>query len=755
MLHRRFLLVVIASLALVAGCSKDPNVAKREFVESGDTFMEQGKTSEAIIQYRNAVQQDPLYGIARLKLSRALRQSGDFTNAYREGVRAADILKTDASAQVEAGELLLLARQFPEAQDRADKALSIDPKMVPAQILRANALAGLNKPEDAIKDIEAAIRLQPDRSQTYTTLGAMEAFRGNRDRALDAFQKAVQMDPKSIDARLSLGYFQWVTGHPAEAEAALTGALQIDPASQATHRMLAFFYADQKRPKDTEIHLKALVESKEPNAPLWLADFYQGQKRYDDAQKVLEGIAGAGDARAAQAKIRLAGMGAGAGDIPGALKLVDEVLSKSPNDYDALTAKAMLLTQQQHLDEAFATAQAATKAEPKVADGHYILGRIELARGHRDAALAAFKDTVAANPRMAPAQLELARLSLASGDLDSAESFARAAIDSVHGYVEAHLVLTRIQLLRGDAAKAEPVVRALAKILPDRPDVQEEVGRLELAKKNYAAARVAFERALKVQPTQIDALAGAIAVDFEDHKIDAVKARLQQMVQQSPKSPAILMLAAHAYASMPDDTMVESLALRTLDADPNNGDAYSMISGLYIKQGRLNDALARVAEYAKKRPNSVGVHTTLGMLNEMQGHIPEAQAEYERALALDSQAAVAANNLAAIYMKTGGNLNMALTLAQTAKSRLPDDPRIDDTLGMAYYKKGNHDLAVAPIARAAKAVPKSATYQYHLGLANAALGRNADARAAFQKALVLDPHFADAADARQALAKLN
>jgi Flp pilus assembly protein TadD len=98
---------------------------------------------------------------------------------------------------------------------------------------------------------------------------------------------------------------------------------------------------------------------------------------------------------------------------------------------------------------------------------------------------------------------------------------------------------------------------------------------------------------------------------------------------------------------------------------------------------------------------------------------------------------------------------MALTLAQTAKSRLPDDPRIDDTLGMAYYKKGNHDLAVAPIARAAKAVPKSATYQYHLGLANAALGRNADARAAFQKALVLDPHFADAADARQALAKLN
>ena len=63
--------VVLAVSLAAAGCRKDPEFAKQEYLKSGDRYMESGKVAEAIVQYRNAVQQDPRFGEARLKLAEA------------------------------------------------------------------------------------------------------------------------------------------------------------------------------------------------------------------------------------------------------------------------------------------------------------------------------------------------------------------------------------------------------------------------------------------------------------------------------------------------------------------------------------------------------------------------------------------------------------------------------------------------------------------------------------------------------------
>src|SRR4029453_7552411 len=83
--------VVVASLA-AAGCRKDPEFAKQEYLKSGNRYMESGKVAEAIVQYRNAVQQDPRFGEARLKLAKAYVKVGDGRRSYAEYVRAAGLL---------------------------------------------------------------------------------------------------------------------------------------------------------------------------------------------------------------------------------------------------------------------------------------------------------------------------------------------------------------------------------------------------------------------------------------------------------------------------------------------------------------------------------------------------------------------------------------------------------------------------------------------------------------------------------------
>ncbi|MDP9049759.1 MAG: hypothetical protein M3O31_03415, partial [Acidobacteriota bacterium] len=56
----RFTATLAVSLALffTAGCSRDPNVRKQKFLDSGKKFEAAGKYKEAAIQFSNALKLD-------------------------------------------------------------------------------------------------------------------------------------------------------------------------------------------------------------------------------------------------------------------------------------------------------------------------------------------------------------------------------------------------------------------------------------------------------------------------------------------------------------------------------------------------------------------------------------------------------------------------------------------------------------------------------------------------------------------------
>jgi len=743
--------LLIGALAFT-GCSKDPEVAKREFVRSGDEYVAQKKLREAVVEYRNAVQQDPRFAEARQKLAQTYLQLGDLSNAFQEFVRAADLLPADADAQVKAGEMLLVARQFPEAKARADKALATKPAHVAALILRANALAGLNKLDDAVTEVEQAIRTDPDRSESYASLGMMQLIRGDRAQAETAFKRAVDTNPNSTPARLALANFYAVIGRREEAETQFKEAIRIDPKDILANRALAYFYVGSGRAPLAEPHLKTVAEVA-PNASgkLILADYYLAMRRMDDARKLLEDVAATDNEGFATAKLRLAALGVSAGDQAAAARLVDDVLAKFPSHVEALIAKSDLLARAGKLDESLAVAEAAVAANQRSARAQFALGKVYALRREESDAIGAFNQSLQLNPRLADPEVELAKIHLSHGRLDDAEHFAQSAITKVAGYAEAHLLLARIYLLKRMPAKAEPSLKALSAAFPNSPAVQSEVGLLELSKNNRAAARAAFERALTKNPTYVDALAGLIQMDIEDKRFDAVKGRIAEALRAKPKDGPILLLASRTYGSLGDLATAEKMLQQAIATDPNNLDAYGLLGRLYATQERLGEATSQFEQLAEKQPKSVAAHTLTGILLDMQHKTSEARARYERALEVDPRAAVAANNLAWIYTETGGNLDMALQLAQTAKSQLPDRPEVNDTLGWIYHKKGLSAMAVNPLLQSIQKDPKNATYYYHLGMAYAGSGDKDRARVSLQRALSLDANFSGAAEARETL----
>src|SRR5262245_66572318 len=105
---RRATFALLGLCVIVAGCRKDPETAKRQYFASAEQYMAEGKIPEAIVQYRNAIQQDPKYGEARYKLAEAYAKSNDAQNAFREYVRAADLLPENEDAKIKDGRLVTL-----------------------------------------------------------------------------------------------------------------------------------------------------------------------------------------------------------------------------------------------------------------------------------------------------------------------------------------------------------------------------------------------------------------------------------------------------------------------------------------------------------------------------------------------------------------------------------------------------------------------------------------------------------------------
>jgi Flp pilus assembly protein TadD len=144
----------------------------------------------------------------------------------------------------------------------------------------------------------------------------------------------------------------------------------------------------------------------------------------------------------------------------------------------------------------------------------------------------------------------------------------------------------------------------------------------------------------------------------------------------------------------------------------------------------------------------------LGVIHEGRKEYDKAKVRYEQALRINPKFGPAANNLAIIYADRDGDIDRALSLAQTAREQLPQDPLVADTLGWLYYKKNVNRYAVSLLKEAATKASDNPVIQYHLGLAYQKNGDKELAKQAFQASLKLNPGHPGADEARKLLGEL-
>ena len=234
------------------------------------------------------------------------------------------------------------------------------------------------------------------------------------------------------------------------------------------------------------------------------------------------------------------------------------------------------------------------------------------------------------------------------------------------------------------------------------------------------SALPALRRALELNPMELDAVHGMVALDqAEGRRRSEAFARLRTLLDRAPKDAGLLMIAGRANLITGNLDEAEALLRRATEADPNTFDAYSDLGQVYLRKGRLDDARRSYERRVARETRPVEALTMVALIHQMQNHVDEARRTFEQVLVYDPKALVAANNLAWIYAEQGGNLDVALQLAQTASAAAPESGEVADTLGWIYLKKELYPLAIKTLERAVALDPKKPGIHYHLGLAYA------------------------------------
>ncbi|MGB9407536.1 MAG: tetratricopeptide repeat protein, partial [Terracidiphilus sp.] len=277
------------------------------------------------------------------------------------------------------------------------------------------------------------------------------------------------------------------------------------------------------------------------------------------------------------------------------------------------------------------------------------------------------------------------------------------------------------------------------------------LGELRYAQKRYPEGATLLEQALQYDPNSIASLRGLVNYDLMKKQPAQAMARLNAQIAKSPKNSGFYDMLALIQAQNKNLDQAAATAQKAMDMNPDDGEAVSIYAQLQAQSGKTANAIGAWEQWSKAHPNNAGGLAILGMLEESRGNKQKAEDYYKKALVLQPTQPVAANNLAYLMLQNGENVDVALSLAETARRGMPDSPNSADTLAWAYYFKGTYGYARDLLEDALKINPNSTAMQYHLGMVYVKLGDRNNATIHFKKAISMEPDSQAAKDARAAL----
>jgi tetratricopeptide (TPR) repeat protein len=419
------------------------------------------------------------------------------------------------------------------------------------------------------------------------------------------------------------------------------------------------------------------------------------------------------------------------------------VLKSHPDDATGLLLRGQLRIDQHRFEDGLVDLQHATRTDPTSAPAHYYLAIAELQQRKDTLARGELKAALELQPNLVAARTLLAQLELNSGDQEKALADLETVTASKPATLDPYIARSVLLAKRGNSAKATDDLLPLLNEFPqpaERAVTYRALAWIAFNQKKYSDARKFLDRAESLQSQSKDTLYLYGLTYIAEKNLDAARSFLQQRLKKNPEWAEGYEAAGELCAMAGRYPDSEASFQKALSINPKLTSAWQGLGQVLDSESKFDAALAAFEKVTQQSPDSTTAYLSIAQLQDKRGEWTLAQTAYQKVLQLDPDNVAAKNNLAWNYAEHGGNIDVALRLAQEANQSSPDNPEVCDTLGWVYIKKNAPASAVQVLKKSLALAPNNPEYNYHLGVAYLREGDAVRAKDLLRAAVHIEPH---------------
>lgn len=662
--------LLIASLGL-AGCGALLTPHYR--IERAQREMKAGKWQNAAFDLSAALRKQPKNTHAWLLLAKVSLDAADPNGANSALTHARDTgAKSEQVDPLQARVWLATGKAHDLLDAMAHRTITLpEPEYT---VLRARALFSTGQTDLAVTLLQPLVARDPGLTEAQDVLAECLAAQGKLGEALTRLAAAERAAPTAPEPHLLRGrIYQWL-GQFSAAEQSILHALKLMPASEpVTHRVTALIGLTESRLAlgqiaDAVKSQKALARM-EPQAP---------------------------ETQLLDARIKLAH-----NDLVGATSELERVVNGAPQFVQARMTLGAALAQQGDYAQAQQQLQQVISETPDNIEARRLLADVQLKLGQPEAALGVLTPALAA-PRLDPQLLQL------FDEAAKRSGNSQALTEALERNVKAH---------PHDQAAADN----LAGVYLSTGHADQA---LSLLQKSASHLDLRGDRLL------ITALLATRGPDVAGRQVEA-------LVKARPRDPATLDMAASYWAARGQMDRARTLLRQAIAADPNDLTSLIHLAQVEEQQGDAAAAERRLSGALKAHPEALAVRLALAKALMQSHQVAQARTVLEGAKDADSSPDVQFG-LAQVAL-VQGDLTQANAAFNRAIALRPGQTQLVEDAGLLLMRTNQYSAALDRFTQATTAEPGNAMYWLASARAQLALNQPAPARASLEKAAKLQP----------------
>ncbi|MBN8731774.1 MAG: tetratricopeptide repeat protein [Acidobacteria bacterium] len=746
-----FILALVAIFTLVA-CGS-PETQKKRLLEAGNKYFKENKFKEASIIYRKALQKDARYGEAYYRLGLSELRLGRYGDALRAFERASELQPENEDASSRLGDLYLsiylsdrtrfkqLLTDFSELSDRM---LKRNPKSFAGLRMKGYQLVAENKVGEATGFFEKALAVKPD--DTTVMLAYVQALYGAGDK-----EKSITLGKEFLSKNKNFGPlydFLYLNAlgqkNIPEAESILKSKLENNPKIAVYYTELAAHYLRAQKEAEMKATLSRLTSNTKdfPTGRKVVGDFYFRIGAFESAIAEYEAGIQADPSAKKDYQKRIVEVMNLQGRRAEAVALANKVVEENKDDAEAQAIRASLRMRggsKADVETSIKEFQSIITRMPDNPVVRFNLGEALMSKGELDQARVQFDEAIKLRSSYLPPRLALSRIHLLKGEFPKAKQMSEEILQQAPRSIPGHLIRASALMGQRDLAGARGEINAIFQISPENNDAYYLRAMIDYSEQKMGDAEEAFRKLYNSKPMDARGLLGLVEIAMAQNRPAEARALLEKELANT-KDPRVVRLAlANVHVRSGDYPRAIQEYQVLLDKAPDSEDLNLRMGETHLRARKLPEAMKYFEKASSLNPQNTLPLLKIAVIHELSNEKSKTKPIYEKILRISPDNPVALNNLAYMMAESGVDLDQALTYAQRAKQKLPNNPDVADTLGWVYIKKNLSDDAIKIFRDLLQVKPDHVTWRYHLAIALFQKGDKLQAKKELEAALKNNP----------------